>query len=66
MRPKVSFESRHIRRRLEACQVVARAYGWHPNDIARFSEEVESAFSYEDAMAIIRREFDVSTMPADH
>jgi hypothetical protein len=60
MRPKVTFESRHIRRRLEACQVVARAYGWDPSDIARFSEEVERAFSYEDAMAVIEREFDTT------
>lgn len=60
MRPKVSFESRHIRRRLEACQIVARAYGWPPNEIARFSAEVETAFSYEDAMAVIEREFDTT------
>jgi hypothetical protein len=60
MRPKVTFESRHIRRRLEACQIVAQAYGWHPNDIAKFREEVEAAFSYEDAMAVIEREFDTT------
>ncbi len=61
MRPKVTFDSRHIRRRLEACQMVARAYGWQPGDIARFSEEVEAAFSYEDAMAVIEREFDTAS-----
>jgi len=61
MRPKVSFDDRHIQRRLEACQTVAQAHGWHPNDILAFTKEVEDAFSYEDAMAIIRREFDTST-----
>ncbi|HVC56655.1 MAG TPA: hypothetical protein VND95_11905 [Stellaceae bacterium] len=58
MRPKVSFDSRHIGRRLHACQTVAQAYGWHPNDIISFTTEVEQAFSYEEAMAIIEREFD--------
>jgi hypothetical protein len=60
MRPKVTFDNRHIRRRLEACRMVARAYGWHPNHIASFSAEVEAAFSYEDAMAVIEREFDTT------
>jgi len=58
MRPKVSFTSKHILRRLQACQTVAEAYGWHPNDIINFSREVGAAFSYEEAMAIIEREFD--------
>ena len=40
---------------------VAKAHGWHPNDIIHFSREVEEAFSYEEAMAIIRREFDTTT-----
>jgi hypothetical protein len=60
MRPKVFFEDRHIQRRLEACVTVARAHGWHPNDIINFTREVEQAFSYEEAMAIIRREFDTT------
>jgi hypothetical protein len=58
MRPRVSFESRNIWRRLEACNTVARAYGWHPNDIISFTKEVQEAFSYEEAMAIIERKFD--------
>ena len=66
MRPKVTFDSRHIRRRLEACRIVARAYGWHPSDIARFSEEVEARFSYEDAMAVIEREFDTVDAEEKH
>ena len=58
-RPRVSFASRNIWRRLEACETVARAYGWHPNDIIAFDQEVRAAFSYEDAMAIIIHHFDV-------
>ena len=58
MRPRVSFDSRNIWRRLEACKTVARAYGWHPNDITSFTKEVQEAFSYEEAMAIIERKFD--------
>jgi hypothetical protein len=58
MRPKVSFDSKNIWRRLEACETVARAYGWPPNDIMNFSKEVREAFSYEEAMAIIARNFD--------
>jgi hypothetical protein len=59
MRPKVLLSSMNIERRLRACQSVAQAYGWHPNDIANFATEVRDAFSYEEAMAIIEREFDV-------
>ena len=58
-RPKVAFDSRHIGRRLQSCQTVAQAHGWHPNDIIHFAEEVREAFSYEEAMAIIEREFEV-------
>jgi hypothetical protein len=58
MRPKVSFDSRNIWRRLEACKIVARAYGWDSRDINKFSKEVIEAFSYEEAMAIIKRDFD--------
>jgi hypothetical protein len=58
MRPKVSFDSKNIWRRLEACETVARAYGWHPNDIINFKKEVCEAFSYEEAMAVIDRNFD--------
>ena len=58
MRPKVSFSSKHIAKRLQACETVAQAHGWHPNDIITFAEEVREAFSYEEAMAIIEREFD--------
>jgi hypothetical protein len=58
-RPRVSFESTNIWRRLQSCEVVARAQGWHPNDIIHFTEEVREAFSYEEAMAVIEREFDV-------
>jgi hypothetical protein len=60
MRPKVSFQRRDIWSRLQACQTVARAYGWHAADIASFSREVSEAFSYEEAMAVILREFDPS------
>ena len=59
MRLKVSFDSENISRRLQRCQVVTRAYGWHPNDIINFSDKVRDAFSYEEAMAVIEREFDV-------
>jgi hypothetical protein len=59
MRPKVLLDSLNIERRLRACESVARAYGWHPNDIANFVGEVRGAFSYEEAMAIIEREFDI-------
>ena len=53
MRPKVSFETPNIWTRLETCKSVAEAYGWHPNDIIHFTEEVQTAFTYEEAMAII-------------
>ena len=59
IRLKVSFDSENISRRLHRCQVIAQAYGWHPNDIINFSDEVRDAFSYEEAMAVIEREFDV-------
>jgi hypothetical protein len=59
MRPKVLLDSPNIERRLRTCEGVARAYGWHPNDIANFASEVREAFSYEEAMAIIEREFDI-------
>ena len=59
MRPKVSFDSKNIWRRLEACEIVAQAYGWRRNDIISFAKEVREAFSYEDAMAIIERDFDI-------
>ena len=59
MRLKVSFDSPNIYRRLDTCKIVAQAYGWHPNDIITFSEEVREAFSYEEAMAVIEREFDI-------
>jgi hypothetical protein len=59
MRPRVSFDSNHIGRRLEACETVGRAHGWHPNDLILFADEVRDAFSYEEAMAIIEREFDI-------
>jgi len=59
MRPKVSFDSRNIWRRLETCKTVAHAYGWRPDEIIRFGREVEEAFSYEDAMAVIERDFDI-------
>lgn len=59
MRPRVSFDSANIWKRLQTCQTVAQAHGWHPNDIISFSAEVREAFSYEEAMNIIRREFDV-------
>jgi hypothetical protein len=65
MRPKVSFQSRHISRRLQACQIVAQAHGWHPNDIIKFTREIEQAFSYEEAMAIIERDFDTGTKTSE-
>ena len=58
-RPKVSFGSSNIWRRLETCELVARAQGWHPNDIIHFTDEVRDAFSYEEAMDVIAREFDI-------
>ena len=59
MRPKVSFDCRNRWGRLETCEIVARAHGWHPNAIISFTREVRAAFAYEDAMAIIEREFDI-------
>ena len=59
MRPKVTFNTRNIWSRLKTCETVARAYGWHPNQIIAFVQEVREAFSYEEAMAIIEREFEV-------
>ena len=59
MRPRVSFDSTNIWKRLQSCQTVAQAHGWHPNDVIIFADEIREAFSYEEAMAIIEREFDV-------
>jgi hypothetical protein len=59
MRPKVSFKSPDIWQRLQSCKTVAAAHGWHPNDIITFTDEVRDAFSYEEAMEIIEREFDM-------
>jgi hypothetical protein len=59
MRPRVSFNSTSIWKRIETCKTVAQAHGWHPNDVINFVEEVREAFSYEEAMTIIEREFDV-------
>jgi hypothetical protein len=64
MRPKVSFESNNIWKRLATCQTVAQAYGWPSHDIMHFTGEVESAFSYEEAMAVIARNFDISPQEA--
>ncbi|MGH7001180.1 MAG: hypothetical protein ACREEA_06705 [Stellaceae bacterium] len=58
-RPKISFDSENIWKRLETCELVACAHGWHPNDIIHFRDEVHDAFSYEEANSIIAREFDV-------
>jgi hypothetical protein len=60
MRPTVQFDGTNIWRRLQTCKIVAQAYGWHPNDIIHFTEEVQNALSYEEAMAIIEREFRVT------
>ena len=65
MRPKVSFESKNIWHRLEACKTVAQAYGWHSGEIMSFAKEVEEAFSYEEAMAVIKRSFDTSEESGD-
>ena len=65
MRPKVSFDSRDIWRRLQTCQTVAQACGWHANDINKFTKEVRQAFSYEEAMAIIERHFDTKGRKVD-
>lgn len=59
MRPRITFKSDNIWRRLHLCEVVAQAHGWHPNDILNFTYEVRSAFSYEEAMRIIEREFEI-------
>jgi coproporphyrinogen III oxidase-like Fe-S oxidoreductase len=58
MRPKVLFDSDNIWRRLEACEVVAKAYGWNSCEITNFTREVMEAFSYEEAMEIIERNFE--------
>jgi hypothetical protein len=60
MRPRVLFDSMDIETRLRSCESVAQACGWHPNDIIHFAKEVREAFSYEEAMEIIEREFDIS------
>lgn len=65
MRPKVSFASTDIWERLQTCQTVPQAYGWHSNDIDSFEEEVRQAFSYEEAMAIIERYFDTKGREVD-
>lgn len=65
MRPKVSFDSKNIWRRLEMCTEVARAYGWKSSEISSFTEAVNEAFSYEEAMAIIKHNFDVLDEPGD-
>lgn len=64
MRPRISFSDKNIWLRLQACVTVAQAHGWHPNDIINFTTEVQEAFSYEEAMAIIEREFDISPVPS--
>ncbi len=58
-RPRVTFASSNIWKRLQTCQTVAQAHGWHPNDIINFEAEVREAFSYEEAMTVIQREFDI-------
>lgn len=60
-RPKVFFRDVHIAKRLEACKLAAAGCGWHPNNVIAFATEIEEAFTYEEAMAIIHREFDVVT-----
>ena len=65
MRPKVSFDSMDIWRRLQTCQTVALAYGWQSTEISRFTDEVRQAFSYEEAMAIIDRHFDTRARQID-
>lgn len=59
MRPRVSFDSGNIEARLRSCECVAQAHGWHPNDIIHFAKEVREAFTYEEAMEIIEREFEI-------
>jgi len=59
-RPRISFNDDNIWMRLRTCATVAQAHGWHPNDIISFTTEVQEAFTYEEAMAIIEREFDIS------
>ena len=49
-----------IWRRLEVCEIAARGCGWHPAEIALFAQAVREAFSYEEAMAIVHRDFDVT------
>ncbi len=58
-KPKVTFDRLNIWRRLECCQLVAAAHGWPHERIHAFNKEVAGAFSYEEAMAVINREFDV-------
>jgi hypothetical protein len=59
IRPRVSFDSGNIWRRLEICEIAARGCGWYNDEIARFNREVSEAFSYEEAMEIIRRDFEM-------
>ena len=65
MRPRVIFDSRNIWARLETCETVARAYGWHPNDINAFTQGVRSAFTYEEAMSLIEGHFDIAFRHGD-
>ena len=60
MRPRVVFDSANIWQRLETCETVARAYGWHPNDILTFARDVRMAFTYEEAMSVIEGHFDIA------
>ena len=61
-RPKVSFDSGRIERRIELCLIAARAHRWHHDDIVAFNREVRQAMWYEDAMEVIEREFDTDVM----
>ena len=41
-RPRVSFSSTNIFKRIDSCKTVAAAHGWHPNNIIAFEKETTS------------------------
>lgn len=65
-KPRVSFDSANIYKRRGSCITVARAYGWPAAKITGFSNAIEMAFTYEEAMAIINEEFEVQIPDDQH
>lgn len=58
-KPRVSFNSKNIYKRIDSCRSVAAAFGWDNADIASFVSTAQQAFSYEEAMFIIYERFEV-------